>query len=83
MITRNASKMAIGRCKGMGGLSLSEKWIETEDRVLNNLQDSSFKINKELRSPTYYLDTRPGGCDSFDGISTKCIIYFIHTDKIP
>ena len=33
MITREASKIAIGRCKGMDGLSLSEIWIETDDRV--------------------------------------------------
>ena len=33
MITRKARYTAIGRCKGIDGLSLSETWKETEDRV--------------------------------------------------
>ena len=89
MITRKASKTAIGRCKGIDGLMLSAIWKEAEDRVmqkachscclngLNNLQDSSFKTNNEL--PTNKI----GGWDSLYGISTKCIIYLIHTENIP
>ena len=33
MITREASKMAIGQSKGMEGLSLSDLWREAEDRT--------------------------------------------------
>ena len=54
MITRKASKTAIGRCKGIDGLILSAIWKEAEDRVScrkrairvastdYNRQDSSF-----------------------------------------
>ena len=33
MNTRKVSKTAIGRCKGIDGLSLIEIWKEAEDRV--------------------------------------------------